>query len=399
MEYQICYRRHHLNNILTTITDRRIGVYDVLTGQFDHYEPEQYDTREYYAFGSESRRGSNPWTVIVNSKQGFNNKEKSHKTNSQINYDYGFRIYNAGFGKFLRVDPLTSSYPELTPYQFASNRPIDGVDLDGLEYLSINHPAFANKTRTGHGFFNFLSGCNQKPTAGEILRKAYESSYSKITIAGSQYYDVGRHLYYDGSNLNSTGTRRQQATEASQVGLTLIHEFNNLNENSVLNLSYNDDSKKNIENTRNEALKYKNCFGVCWAVTQARINNAYKGIFDLSINNKNIIHLLSAVIERNKNNSAGAGDALMHMGLGSQVSNVWDGSLQTGAILQISKSNGGGHSQIFRRYIYSQDNGEIIGIDAIDNNNETQYTDQTTGNFIDRNTSDFIIGVNLKDKK
>ena len=23
----------------------------------------------------------------------------------------------------------------LTPYQFASNRPIDGVDLDGLEYL------------------------------------------------------------------------------------------------------------------------------------------------------------------------------------------------------------------------------------------------------------------------
>ena len=25
-------------------------------------------------------------------------------------------------------------YPELTPYQFASNRPIDGVDLDGLEW-------------------------------------------------------------------------------------------------------------------------------------------------------------------------------------------------------------------------------------------------------------------------
>jgi hypothetical protein len=33
-------------------------------------------------------------------------------------------------------------YPELTPYQFASNRPIDGVDLDGKEYspagLNIN---------------------------------------------------------------------------------------------------------------------------------------------------------------------------------------------------------------------------------------------------------------------
>jgi hypothetical protein len=38
----------------------------------------------------------------------------------------------------LSVDPLTPEYPELTPYQFASNRPIDGVDLDGLEaYLVI----------------------------------------------------------------------------------------------------------------------------------------------------------------------------------------------------------------------------------------------------------------------
>lgn len=33
----------------------------------------------------------------------------------------------------LSVDPLTKSYPELTPYQFASNRPIEAIDLDGLE--------------------------------------------------------------------------------------------------------------------------------------------------------------------------------------------------------------------------------------------------------------------------
>jgi hypothetical protein len=33
----------------------------------------------------------------------------------------------------LSVDPLTRSYPELTPYQFASNRPIEAIDLDGLE--------------------------------------------------------------------------------------------------------------------------------------------------------------------------------------------------------------------------------------------------------------------------
>ena len=35
--------------------------------------------------------------------------------------------------RFLSVDPLTSKFPMLTPYQFASNTPIWAVDLDGLE--------------------------------------------------------------------------------------------------------------------------------------------------------------------------------------------------------------------------------------------------------------------------
>ncbi|WP_240613072.1 hypothetical protein [Chitinophaga parva] len=35
------------------------------------------------------------------------------------------------------MDPLTASYPELTPYQFASNSPIQGIDLDGEEIKYI----------------------------------------------------------------------------------------------------------------------------------------------------------------------------------------------------------------------------------------------------------------------
>jgi hypothetical protein len=33
------------------------------------------------------------------------------------------------------VDPLQKKYPDLTPYQFASNSPIDGTDLDGRERI------------------------------------------------------------------------------------------------------------------------------------------------------------------------------------------------------------------------------------------------------------------------
>jgi len=35
---------------------------------------------------------------------------------------------------FLSVDPLTKSYPYYSPYQFAGNKPIQFIDLDGLEF-------------------------------------------------------------------------------------------------------------------------------------------------------------------------------------------------------------------------------------------------------------------------
>ncbi len=68
-------------------------------------------------------------------RYGFNGKENDNELKGEGNQqDYGMRIYDPRLGKFLSVDPLTKEYPELTPYQFASNRPIDGIDMDGLEY-------------------------------------------------------------------------------------------------------------------------------------------------------------------------------------------------------------------------------------------------------------------------
>ena len=66
-----------------------------------------------------------------NYRYGFNGKEKDK--DGSVQYDYGFRIYDPRLVRFKSVDPLTNKYPELTPYQFASNMPIIAVDLDGQE--------------------------------------------------------------------------------------------------------------------------------------------------------------------------------------------------------------------------------------------------------------------------
>jgi RHS repeat-associated protein len=69
-------------------------------------------------------------------RYGFNGKENDNDVKGTGNQqDYGFRIYDPRLGRFLSVDPIAKQYPELTPYQFASNTPIFGIDLDGKELL------------------------------------------------------------------------------------------------------------------------------------------------------------------------------------------------------------------------------------------------------------------------
>ena len=67
-------------------------------------------------------------------RYGFNGKEQDPEVKGTGNqYDYGKRIYDPRIAKFLSVDPIQAKYPDLTPYQFASNSPIAHIDLDGLE--------------------------------------------------------------------------------------------------------------------------------------------------------------------------------------------------------------------------------------------------------------------------
>ncbi len=65
-------------------------------------------------------------------RYGFNGKEND-KDISASGQDYGMRIYDGRLGKFLSVDPLSNEFPFYSPYQFAGNKPVWAMDLDGAE--------------------------------------------------------------------------------------------------------------------------------------------------------------------------------------------------------------------------------------------------------------------------
>ena len=110
---------------------------DVVITPLPTFTADVVSSQDYYAFGM-LMPGRN-FTSANQYRFGFNGKEKDDevKGSSGTSYDYGMRMYDPRVGRFLSVDPITRQYPELTPYQFASNRPIDGIDLDGLEYATF----------------------------------------------------------------------------------------------------------------------------------------------------------------------------------------------------------------------------------------------------------------------
>jgi RHS repeat-associated protein len=85
---------------------------------------------------------------------GYNGKMKDNEWAGVGNHlDYGFRMLDTRIGRFISVDPLTKKYPWWTPYQFASNTPLWGTDLDGREVR-----IFTETKQLGHAFLTVGKG-------------------------------------------------------------------------------------------------------------------------------------------------------------------------------------------------------------------------------------------------
>ena len=127
---------NHLGNVLATVSDRRQPV-SLNSTTIDHYEPVVMSATDYYPFGMEM-----PGRMYSGGtyRYGFNGKENDNEVKGEGNQqDYGMRIYDPRVGRFLSVDPITKKYPELTPYQFASNQSIGAIDVDGLEAWQVKN--------------------------------------------------------------------------------------------------------------------------------------------------------------------------------------------------------------------------------------------------------------------
>jgi RHS repeat-associated protein len=145
-------------------------------------------------------------------KFGFNGKlnDNEVKGGYGLQQDYGMRIYDNRVGRFLSVDPITKQYPELTPYQFASNRPIDGVDQDGEEYLK-NIPKFEySSNRTWQDYVSAIDN------AGIDIVNLVSTTWNSLVVTAQGLYE---HKYLQ----NLKNDAKQLASGVKQIATKFVN--------------------------------------------------------------------------------------------------------------------------------------------------------------------------------
>ncbi|MEZ4951798.1 MAG: RHS repeat-associated core domain-containing protein, partial [Saprospiraceae bacterium] len=96
-----------------------------------YYEPVVISASDYFPFGIiQEERNFNS----ENYRFSFQGEEHDPELKGNGNsIHFRFREYDPRIGRFFVVDPLSISYPFYSPYQFSGNRPIDMIELEGLE--------------------------------------------------------------------------------------------------------------------------------------------------------------------------------------------------------------------------------------------------------------------------
>ena len=281
---------NHLGNVLVTISDKKIEVDDgtyslvcpscapplpgvpsnsvcyltqqstIHDGIVDYSIADVITANDFYPFGMQMP--GRKYAATGKYRYGFNGKENDNEVKGEGNQqDYGMRIYDPRIARFLSVDPLMKKYPELTPYQFASNIPIAGVDLDGLEFYFAADGSFLGQSKNGGTQIRvatkyqiITSTENGKQVSRKIIKEHTDINKVSVGIAGNIYakiyqMEIGKRnasgvvasdrpstavastnptnaitVYYKKAMASEDGTRAILMTDYYNAATTLNHE-------------------------------------------------------------------------------------------------------------------------------------------------------------------------------
>jgi RHS repeat-associated protein len=90
---------------------------------------------EYHPFGTTSYRAGRSDVEVSLKKYRFCGKERDEETGL---YNFGARLYAPWLCRFISCDPKIADYPQVNPYCYCLNNPINYIDPDGRDVWEVN---------------------------------------------------------------------------------------------------------------------------------------------------------------------------------------------------------------------------------------------------------------------
>ena len=88
------------------------------------------EENNYYPFGLK-HANYNSYVPVNTYNYKYNGKELQEELGLNM-YDYGARNYDPAIGRWFNIDPLADTHPEMTPYRYCFNNPVNVTDPSGM---------------------------------------------------------------------------------------------------------------------------------------------------------------------------------------------------------------------------------------------------------------------------
>ena len=122
--------------------------------------------------------------------------------------DYRARWYDASIGRFTSVDPIAEQFPHVTTYNYAENKPINSIDLWGLQaVLSIDGSRLMGyKVQADQGPTQIAKDLNENHSdkiKGKVIYTdiVYSnlSKFDNVVKGKGEVFDIDNPDYYSGN--------------------------------------------------------------------------------------------------------------------------------------------------------------------------------------------------------
>jgi RHS repeat-associated protein len=126
-------------------------------------------------------------------RYGFQGQEMDKEIKGEGNsLNFKYRMHDPRIGRFFAIDPLAGEYPWNSPYAFSENRVIDGIELEGLERVTVIYNW--NKKTNGYNMpitvdLGYGSGKVYKWVGGTNVPKGYDTRLLYI-LDGGKFLDM-----------------------------------------------------------------------------------------------------------------------------------------------------------------------------------------------------------------